>query len=647
MMQEGVAHHQAGRFAEAERVYRQVITRDPRNADAMHLLGLIAHQQGDTESALKLIQSAIAIRPVADFYVNAGVVLRKLGRTEEAIAAYHSAVRFGPRVPEAHNGLGLALNDAGKSDEALRSIEQALRLRPNWAEGLNALGNVYMAQEKWEQAENALTRALQLVPNYAEALANLGNALEKQGKLSGAVATGQRAVAINPRLFQAFNNLGNALRQQGQLGAAIDAYRRALAIDPDNRIARKNLVTVLNFVPRLEPEARFRGHREWGQRFADPLKPATPPPVRQRASGDRLRIGYVSADLRASVVATFLEPIVARHHRDRVEVFAYSDVARGDNVTERIRNSVQHWREIVGVSDERVAEMVRADGIDVLVDLMGHIDGNRLTMFARKPAPVQVTYLGYPNTTGMEAMDFRLTDAYADPPGMTEALHTEKLVRLPKSAWCYGAPDGAPEVTELPAIKNGFVSFGCFNDFQKVNEDVVRVWAALLQRVTGSRLVLKAKSLRDPGTQQLLLAQLAQHGIGRERVEFIGWQSTLAGHLGSYAKVDIGLDPWPYHGTTTTCEAMWMGVPVITLAGKTHVSRVGVSLLSNVGLEDWVANSEEEYVAIGEKMAADIAKLKMLRAGMRERMKASPLMDAEGFATNLEDSFEAMVRAKS
>jgi predicted O-linked N-acetylglucosamine transferase (SPINDLY family) len=352
----------------------------------------------------------------------------------------------------------------------------------------------------------------------------------------------------------------------------------------------------------------------------------------------KLRIGYVSPDLCAHVVSRFIAPVLARHDRDAFEVYCYAEVAAPDEITTMLRGYANGWRDTVGEPDEHLAEAIRQDGIDILVDLAGHSASNRLLVFARKPAPVQITYLGYAATTGMTAMDYRLTDALADPPGMTEQFHSERLIRLPKCAWCYNKLADGPGVSELPASKAGHVTFCSFNNFAKVNEPLLRLWGRILQSVPGSRLLIKANALDSPSTQQRVRDWASGAGIDQNRLDLCGWLS-LAEHYARYGQVDIALDTFPYHGTTMTCEALWMGVPVVTLAGGSHLSRVGVSLLTNVGLPELVAESADDYVRIAADLGGDLSRLRGMRATLRKRMEDSPLLDAAGFTKNLEAAY--------
>jgi predicted O-linked N-acetylglucosamine transferase (SPINDLY family) len=358
----------------------------------------------------------------------------------------------------------------------------------------------------------------------------------------------------------------------------------------------------------------------------------------------RLRIGYVSPDFRSHAVCSFSMPLISSHNRQEFEIYLYANVEDPDAITQEFRQQADAWRDIFGMPNDQAAQLIRDDQIDILIDLAGHTSGNRLLVFAQKPAPIQVTYLGYPATTGMETIDYRLTDAHADPPGLTDAFCTEKLVRLPQTTWCFKARLRSSDVSPLPAISNGYVTFGSFNNFSKTNEPLYDLWAKVLHAVPNSRLLFKARPFSSQAVLSRVAARFDQLGVARDRVDLRRWVP-LPDHLAAYNSVDIALDSFPYHGTTTTCEAMWMGVPTITLAGDSHLSRVGLSLMTNAGLGQFVAQNKREYVEIAANLAKDIPKLAALRARLRSQMSASPLMDKAAFARNVESAYRQMWRA--
>ena len=672
-------HHRSGRLVEAETLYRQILAVEPRHADALHLLGTIAGGAGRKDLAVQLIRQAIALVPNSHFFhSNLGNVLRELGQRDEAVAEYRRALQIKPDFADAHNNLGTALLEQGRLDEAMSSFRRALELKPNYAAAHSNLGNALRDRGRLDEAIAAHRAALRLAPGVATSHNSLGIALADRGRLDEAIAAYQRALELQPGYPQAYSNLGAALKQRGQLEEAVAAYEealrlkpdfvdahfnlansrwdmgeldpaiagyhRALQLKPDYADARSNLLLALHYVAGLDPEAIFREHRTWGELHARPWEEKLATHANDPNPERRLRIGYVSPDFRLHSVASFFENLLSHHDRAEVEVFCYSNLLCADSVTERLRTQAAHWREITGLDDAQAAELIRGDQIDILVDLAGHTSRNRLLTFARKPAPVQVTYLGYCDTTGLEAMDYRLTDAHADPPGTTEHRHTERVVRLPHGAWCFRPSEDAPPVAEPPVLRTGSVTFGSFNALPKITEAAVGLWSRILLAVPNSRLLLKNLGFQDGAVQRRLRALIAKAGVAPERVEMVGRLPNLSDHLSSYHRLDIALDPLPYHGTTTTCEALWMGMPVVSLAGKTHASRVGVSLLNNVGLPELVAVSEEHYIQLAVNLASDLPRLAELRSTLRSRMKESPLMDAPRFARGVEAAYREMWR---
>jgi predicted O-linked N-acetylglucosamine transferase (SPINDLY family) len=395
----------------------------------------------------------------------------------------------------------------------------------------------------------------------------------------------------------------------------------------------------MHYDPAIGSEMLYEEATQWWQQHGI-KKVATSHPVAVSKKFGRIKIGYISPDFREHSVSYFFLPFLEYHNRDSFEIFCYSEVKREDKITHRIKELSDHWRPIAWLRDRAVAEQVRQDGIDILVDLAGHTAENRLLVFAYKPAPVQVTWLGYPNTTGMPVIDYRFTDEIADPPGEADEYHSEILMRLPDGFLCYGPPDDAPGVSGLPTHKNGRITFGSFNNLPKINPQVIGLWSRLLHQVADSRLLLKSKQFADEHVRQRFLDLFSVCGIGAERLRLLPRVASTAGHLALYHQVDIALDPFPYNGTTTTCEALWMGVPVITLRGDRHAGRVGASILTRLGLEEMIAQNEEAYVDIGVALAASMSALENLRSGLRSRMQSSVLCDGRSFARTMENTFQ-------
>jgi predicted O-linked N-acetylglucosamine transferase (SPINDLY family) len=430
-----------------------------------------------------------------------------------------------------------------------------------------------------------------------------------------------------------------------QFDAAIATYRVALAQDAGAHQLHSDLLLALNYSPDIDDAQLLEEHKIWAQVHPAPLMSADRPALRAEHSVRPLRIGYVSPDLREHPVAHFVQPLLAPHDRSAVHPIVYCDSHKPDEITDRLRRLVppEHWRDVRQMSDDQLDHQIRQDGIDILVDLAGHTGRNRLAVFARKPAPLQITYLGYPNTTGLprEVMRYRLTDAHCDPPGMTESLHTEELVRLPDCFICYQPSAQSPDVSPVPCTSEQSVTFGSFNAMQKISGSVIELWSKILLRLPGSRLALKNRTLGDSQIRRTLYEMFARHGVRDERLILIPPMPTLGAHFSRYAQIDVCLDPFPYNGTTTTCDALWMGVPVITLEGKVHRSRVGISLLRNVGLQELIAQSPEHYEQLAVDLARDVPRRTQLRKELRERVRSSPLTDAAKFARNLEQIYKA------
>jgi protein O-GlcNAc transferase len=680
-------HHQAGQLGQAESIYRQILDRLPENAEALNGLGLIAYQSDQKSLAIELLSRAVALRPHwAEAVNNLGVVFREVGRIDEAVGAFRSALALNPNLPgtrsnlalalsdlgygltkmgrfeeaalscreaimlnpehaDAHANLGVALKGMGRFDEAISAYRRAIALRPDMYAAHNNLGNVLLEKQDFTAAIRLFREVVAARPEMYEAHNNLGNALRADGQVADAVRVYRQAIAMRPTAYQAHCNLGNTLLDVGEFEEAIGEYREAMALDPSQASVGSNLLYALHLRPICDPAAIAEEHRRWSHRHSEPLGKFFRPHLNNPHPDRRLRIGYVSADFRGHSAAAFLLPLLAGLDRREAEVFCYSATLRRDSRTAEHRAHADQWREICGWDDEQAAEQVRRDQIDILVDLSGHTAGSRLLIFARKPAPVQVSYLGYPDTTGLSAIDYRLTDAFADPPGATEQFHSEKLHRLPRTNWCWSAPADWPQDALPPAINQGHVTFGSFNTFAKVSELMLRAWGRILRQTPGSRLLLKASALRCPDVCRRVRETMEAAGVDQSRIDLRGPVAGQANHLALYGEMDIALDSFPYHGTTTTCDALWMGVPVITLAGQTHVSRVGVSLLSNVDLPELIANDPERYIAIAVSLAGDATRLKELRSTLRQRMAGSPLMDAEGFAREVEAAYRQMWRS--
>ncbi|WKZ11773.1 MAG: tetratricopeptide repeat protein [Gammaproteobacteria bacterium] len=593
---------QAGRTAEAFEALQRVIALDPNDAVALNELGNLHWHAGRIAAANACYERILARDPANSVALcNHANALLRLGRPAEAAAACERGLARQPDAADLRFALACSLGSLGHPQRAVTLYQELARQQPAYP-------------------------GLQL---------NLGAALMRLGRCQEAIDCYDRAIATDPQDFRAHNNRGNALREQQRMAEAVVSFRRALAIRPDHATAHSNLLLTLNYTETTQ-EPIYRESLQFEARQGAPLRSAALPFANTRDPGRPLRVGYVSADFRRHSVAYFLRGVLAAHDPRQVVTHCYASVEAPDEMTTALQALAAHWRAIAGLSDEAVAQQVRADGIDILVDLGGHTGGHRLLVFARRAAPVQVSWLGYPNTTGLQAMDYRLTDDVADPPGAADTLHTERLVRLPGGFLCY-QPGAVPAAVAVAAPCG--VTFGSFNTLAKVTPAVIAAWAQILHRAAGSRLLLKSDALNDVATRRRLLAQFAGHGIDAGRIELLAWVTDYPAHLALYGRVDLALDTFPYNGTTTTCEALWMGVPVLVMRGNRHAARVGASIMTHAGLPEWIAENEDEYIALAVARAADAAALANARAGISERMRGSSLADPVRFTATLERAY--------
>ncbi len=540
--------------------------------------------------------------------------------------------------------LGVRHHRTGDLAEAEKIYRRILSDHPEDANALHLLGLIAFQRNEPERAEDLIKKAIEINGSVPVFQYNLGNVLKRQNRLQDAADCYTASLSRDPGHLDALNNLGNVYREQGRIKEALEQFSRLLEMKPDCPECHSNLLLTLNYHSVQAPVQILKQHLEWAEKHSGPITESRNHFPNDIDPGRRLRIGYLSPDFRRHSVAYFIEPVLEAHNHSTYDIVCYSNVAQPDTVTERLQQLSDKWRNIWQMPDRSVAERIRRDRIDILVDLAGHMGNNRLPVFGLKPAPVQVTYLGYPNTTGLSAIDYRLTDAWADPEGVTDSHHCEKLVRLPHGFLCFRPSENAPAVCDPPVRKAGRVTFGSFNNIAKVCPETVRIWSAILRSIPDSRLVLKSRALTDRITQGRIKAMFMQKGVPPDRIETIGYISSHENHLALYGRIDIGLDPIGYHGTTTTCEALWMGVPVITLAGKTHASRVGVSLLSGIGMTDFIARTPSQYRKIAIRLANDPKRLHALRTGLRSRVSHAGLTDADTFTASLETAYRNMWR---
>jgi predicted O-linked N-acetylglucosamine transferase (SPINDLY family) len=607
LVAEAVALRRAGRLDESASRFEQALAREPQHAGALTSYAMLLLDRGEISAALSFGQRALAADP-------------------ERGSAQHI--------------VGRAQCRAGQLAEGIASLQRALASYPDAVEIHVDLGNAFLEAGLLDESERHLVRARELAPQAAEVWINLGNLYRRQHRAAEAAGAYARAIELDAGIPQAHNNLGTLLAEVGEVNGAIASFRRALELAPERASNWSNLLLALNWSERVPPAEFATEHRSFGRYFGERIRPLAPIPPRPLA-GRRLKVGYVSSDFCSHAAALFIEPLLAGHDRSRFEIYAFHHSKSDDEVTARIEALMEHFIRVAGMSDEDLAQRICDEAIDILVDLNGHTAGNRLPLFMLKPAPIQVTWLGYLATTGLATMDYRLTDARADPPGMTEALHTEMLWRLPDTLWCYLPYAFAPEAGPLPAQRNAYVTFASLSNPAKLSHSLLEAWARILRAVPDSRLTLMRSGLseRDEEIERFF----ARRGIAGDRVMQLERQSTLD-YLGLYRGIDIALDTWPCAGATTTCDALWMGVPVVTLAGERSFSRSGASILPSVGLPELATEDFEAYVATAVTFAQDPSRLAALRASLRQRMRDSPLTDAGRFAAAVESAYLAMAQ---
>lgn len=642
-LEDALALHKAGKLQDAEAAYRALLSGDPANADAWHFLGLVEAATGRLEAAQESISKAVSLdgeRPT--FHYNLGFVFQGLERFTQALSQYRKSLELDPNQPAAHYNAGLVLSRMRRYAEAIESFDRAVVLQPAYAEAWGNLGAAKRSAGDNMGAIKACRKALELNPNQAEVHATLGNAAKEEGDFSAAISHYQQALTINPDLVTAHFNLGNALVEMGRIEEGQAALEKAVSIDPTDRFAQDNLLMGRLYDPRETEASLYQAH----------VAAATALPAEQRVTVEspipdrRLRIGFISADFKRHSCAYFLEPLFKALDRSVVALHAYSMVNRPDDTTKKFRGLVDGWTDCIPLGDEELVEKIKADGIDVLMDLSGRTSGNRMPVFAKRAAPVQISWLGYPATSGLKTMDARLTDTIADPIGDADRHHSEKLVRLSPCFLVYGPAENAPAVAELPARKNGYVTFGSFNNLSKINSAVIQAWSRILKSVPNSRLMLKGRTMNSPGVRDRFIGQFQANGIDASRLDLIDWVPRDQNPLALYGKMDIALDTFPYNGTTTTCEALWMGVPVVTFTGERHAARVGASLLSAGGLTDYIAEDRDGYVDRAIAAAKDLEDLEKQRSVLRQQMAASPLCDGEAFAKGFLDALKQLVQLR-
>ncbi len=629
-----VALQQDGRLSDAAAAYGEALALRPDDAASLGNLGSVCRELGDVDRAICLLRSALAREPgVASHAVNLGIALCQRREFAAAELLLREVLAAEPHNAEAAFNLGNALRGLHRLPAALQQFRHAVAVRPDYAHALNNLGNVHNELGELDEARSAFAAALRAQPDYVLALNNMGCLLRTLGQSDAAEDALRRGLEIDPLCAPLYDNLGNVLKDAGELDEAILFFRKALALDSTNAATHGNLAYALSFQS-LEAQPILDECLRWNERFAAPLAPRIVAPLHDRSPDRRLKVGYVSADFREHCQSLFTTPLLSQHDHASFEVFCYSSVVRPDDRTQRLAAYADVWRDVHTLDDAALCETIRADRIDVLVDLTMHMANGRPLVFARKPAPVQIAWLAYPGTTGIRAIDHRLSDPRLDPDGF-EDHYSERTLRLDDSFWCYDPLTAEPGVNALPAAGRGFLTLGCLNSPCKLTDHTLRLWGGVMNAMPQARLLL----LAPPGRhRERLRRRLAAHRIASDRVRFVEFRPR-AQYLRTYYEIDIGLDTFPYNGHTTSLDSLWMGVPIVTRVGRTCVGRGGLSQLYHLDLLDLAAGSDEGFVDAVVALGSDLKRLAALRQKLRARLERSPLMDGRRFARSVERAY--------
>ncbi len=635
-------------YQEAANWYKQVIANAPTNAKALCGYGISLVNCGHIPEGLDALKQAISIDPANHIlYFNYGFLLHKTGKSEEAKAAFEQALNIKPGCVDALYGLGNIYTDYGMMKKAREYFRKATELEPNYYAPYSAIGFTWL-NEHISKAIEFYKHALSINPYADDVLMRLGEAQQRIGEIEEANKSHRNAININPRNPAHYFSYSNLLISEGLITDAIKCCQKCLELDSQHHRAYSNLLMSLHYVNTISPQEIFNLHKDYAKFYCPKLDTKNtfnniaPDPEK------KLRIGFVSADFRRHSVSYFLLPLLKELENYNIEVIGYSNVRTPDDMTEQIRKHCGNWQNICGVSDEQAAEIISEDRIDILIDIAGHTADGRMLLFGKKPAPVAVTWLGYPDTTGLSAIDYRFIDKLTDPvkeltvkrQDGTESSFTpdqlcsEKLIRLDDCFLTYEPPQDTPEVSPPPFEKNGYITFGSFNNLAKLSDQTIQLWAGILTKMPESKLILKSRGLDDEFLKDLVIKRFAHFQIPAQQLEFSGFALTNQQHMQMYNSIDIALDTTPYNGTTTTCEALWMGVPVVTFPGSTHASRVGLSLLTAAGHSGLITKTPEEFVNTALKLAKSPEQLRSFRSNSRQHLAKSILMNHKGFARN-------------
>ena len=629
-----------GMLDEAIDCYHRALALRADYTDARHNLGNALLAKGQLDEAAGCYRAVLAIDPgYADAYYKLGFVLASQGQLEDAISLYQKAISLKPNDGEFHFQLAYILTEQEKLHEAANTFRRAIELRPKHAISHYNLGRVLYKLGQLRDALVCFQSALALQPDLAEAYFNLGITLNDLRELDLAVTCYRKAIALRPAYAEAYNNMGNSLKWQGKLDDSLDCYKKALALN-DSPSVHSNVLQTMMYSAACRPPDLFAELRRFAERYEAPLIAQWRPHGNRKDGDRRLKVGYVSGDFLNHSIAFFIEPVLANHDRSQFEVFCYYNHSEHDDYTRRIISVADHFLTCHAMSDDELAERIRQDEIDVLIDLSGHSGRHRLLTFARKPAPVQITWMGTPGSTGLAAMDYKLTNEHMDPPGMTERFHTESLIRLPASA-AYHPPESSPPVNELPALTSGYFTLACLNNPVKISQDVVAVWARILAALPNARIILG--NADGAGMRDHLSGMFAREGIGSERL-VMQPQIPLASYMQLHHHIDLALDPFPYNGGTTTRHALWMGVPVVTMTGENSMSRVGSAIMTRAGLPEFIVDNADDYVSRVVELAHDLPRLSRIRGSLRSQLSSDNRNSDEQFTRALEREFRTAWR---
>ena len=632
-----------GESKRAATEFRRILKKQANNTDALSNLGVAYLKEKEFSKAAQYLKRCLQLDPLnTNARINLGNAYQENNLFVQAVSEFEAVLDTEPQNTDALYNLGLVFKNLREPESAVDRFREVILCQPDHIGALNNLGTTLQGMINKEEALTSLRKAADLAPDNFVIIFNLAKRQKDFYEWENAETNYRKVLEINESFSPAKTNLANLMRDTGRLDEAMVIYRGLLSSASDLPNAHSDYLANLNYVCEDNNEIIYRESLEWERRHGTSLKKAYSNFSNKKVATRRLKIGYVSPDFHEHSINYFFSPLLSAHHADNVETFCFSDNSYDDATTQHLISAADHWQPILGMSDTEASKLIRAAGIDILVDLTGHMANNRLTMFSLRPSPIQVTWLGYPNTTGLTAMDYRLTDDISDPEGLSDKFHSEKLVRVPEGFLCYRPSEIAPKVIDPPHQKNGFITFGSFNNLAKVTTVTIDTWANCLVATPGSRLYVKALALSSPSTKERFYSRFEERGINRARIELAPRVDTIEAHLSLYAGVDIALDTFPYNGTTTTFEALWMGVPVVTLMGQRHAARVGSSISIRLGLEDLVADNYTDFVRRASNLASNTKKLLELRRNLRITLTNSTFLDFDRFSSRIEKCYRDM-----